>query len=565
MKKLILRIKNLKFSVKLSMIICITCLVLLIVEMAGRKSVYSVYDEQLYQKTIQLCIAYSGQLESEIERIEDISFSVIGDSGLQEKLIHATSAEGDFYDKNAIRDSLVSMRNMAGDAVNLSIYLPDGSWVTSNAGQRGIDEYVELAKENKGKTAAFAKDNRIGIFREIRQIKGLTMEHLGVLFVMKDMDLIMRNIEYNYEKINIIPEVYIFDNGNCIYSSSLDKQSVTEVPINAVLSNDQLIVPYTSSKLGWEFVLSVPYTEINESIRQASVGATVSCVLAALIVCMCSMGVVCSLLPHVNYLLKKFESFGMGKIPNPDDYPSYEGRTDEFGQLHVQFDKMAQEYQMLNQKVYQSMVLLKDAQFQQLQQQIRPHFLFNTLSMIVWTAEENNDAETAKVAGALGRILRKSFKNTNSLVTVKEEISLVKDYLYIQQIRYVERLVVEEMIEDDIMDAEIPSFTIQPIVENVIVHVLEKSLEVCTIKLSGNVSNGIIEISVEDNGGELDEDILGKIETGTVLPKGNGVGLSNVDARIKLAFSEKYGLSIINTKGCSKVTVRIPYKKFDTE
>lgn len=561
MKKLVLGIKNLKLSVKLSIIISVTCIVMLIIEIAGRQSVYDVYDEQLYQKTVQLCIAYSGQLEKEIERIEDISFSVIGDLNLQEKLLNATSDEVDYYERNDIRDSLISMRNMAGDDVIISIYLPDESWVTSNMGQQGIEDYVEVAKENQGKMSVFAKDNTIGVFREIRQIKGLTMEHMGVLFVMTNMDLIMRNIEYNYKKINIIPEVYIFDTEECIYSSSVAKQNLPPNTEKVILLNNQLIVPYTSSRLGWKIILSVPYKEINESIKLASVNATITCVLMAMIVCMCSVSLVCSLLPHINYLLKKFEVFGMGEIPKAQDYPSYEGRTDEFGQLHVRFDKMAQEYQLLTQKVYQSMVLLKDAQFKQLQQQIRPHFLFNTLSMIVWTAEENNVAETAKIAEALGRILRKSLKNTNGLVTVREEVNLVRDYLYIQQVRYSERLVVEEMIEDDIFDAEIPLFTIQPIVENVIIHVLENSLDVCVIKLSVKKGNGLVEITVEDNGGELDENILRNLENGTVLPKGNGVGLSNVDARIKLTFSEEYGLSILNTEGSSKVKVCIPYRE----
>ena len=220
---------------------------------------------------------------------------------------------------------------------------------------------------------------------------------------------------------------------------------------------------------------------------------------------------------------------------------------------------MALEYQRLTQESYENMLLLKEAQFQQLQQQIRPHFLFNTLSTIVWTAAENNDMETAKIADTLGKILRSSFRNTNNLVTIREEVKIVRDYLYIQDLRYQERLKVEESLEEAVLNVRIPSFTIQPIVENVIVHVVEKSLEPCIIRISGRVRDNLVEIAIEDNGGGLDENILEKLEIGEVRPKGNGVGLSNVDARIKLAFSKDYGLTISREKGCNRVTIRVPY------
>lgn len=561
MKKNLLKMKNLKLSIKLSVIICMTCLILLLIEIAGRKSVYAVYDEQLMEKTTQLCIAYSSQLETEIERIEDISFSVIGDANLQETLSAIKADSESFYEERKnITNSLISIQGIVGDNASISIYLPDGSWVASNGYKKNLEKYVETAKRNKGKTEIFTNGNKIGVFREIRQIEGLTMKHLGVLFVMKDMNALMHSVEYNYQIINVVPNVCIFDGEECIYNSSTNTQSLPQIKEKAVLVDDQLVVPYVSSKLGWGFVLSVPYDEISESVRIAALNATILCVCMAVIVCMLSIGVFFSLLPDIKFLLKKFDDFSKGEIPEANAYPSYEGRTDEFGQLHVRFDRMMLEHQELTQKVYQSMVLIKDAQFRQLQQQIRPHFLFNTLSTIVWTAEENHDSETAKIASALGRILRNSFKNTDSLVTIREEFDLVRDYLYIQQIRYAERLSIEETVEEDILDAVIPMFSIQPLVENVIIHVVEKSLDPCVIKINGKMQDGVIEICVEDNGGELEEDILEKIESKTVIPKGNGVGLSNVDTRLKLSFSEEYGLFISNINGHSVVKICIPYK-----
>lgn len=558
MKKLGLKLKNLKLSVKLTFIIIITCLVLLIVEIMGRQNVYDAYDEQLYMKTAQVCISYANQLETEIDKIENVTFSIIGDPGLQENLTYMKRNTGthNLNERKEIGNSLAVYAGVLEYNAEIALLLTDGRWIGVKVDD--YEEYAQIAREKKGKTTIFAHNNKIGVFREIRQIQGLSLEHLGVLFLQVNLNTIMRELEESYAKIDVVPDVFIFDQGDCIYASS-GFQELPPIVDDAMLIGDQFIVPCTSAKLGWVFILSIPYDEINESIRQADLKATVFCVLVAILVCVLSGCFVYSLMPHINYLMKKFELFGTGVIPRAEDYPSYEGRTDEFGRLHNQFDKMALEYQRLTQESYENMLLLKEAQFQQLQQQIRPHFLFNTLSTIVWTAAENNDMETAKIADTLGKILRSSFRNTNNLVTIREEVKIVRDYLYIQDLRYQERLKVEESLEEAVLNVRIPSFTIQPIVENVIVHVVEKSLEPCIIRISGRVRDNLVEIAIEDNGGGLDENILEKLEIGEVRPKGNGVGLSNVDARIKLAFSKDYGLTISREKGCSRVTIRVPY------
>ncbi len=539
--------------------IIFTCFVLLIMELLSRQNVYDAYDEQLYLKTAQVCISYANQLETEIDKIENLSFSIVGDKGIQEKLtIIKKDAKPYYFDEmSEISDTLYGYCSVMENNVIAGILSADREWIGTTIERENLEEYVETALEKKGKITIYSQNNKMGIFREIRQISGLTMKHLGILFIEVNLQELLRDIEYSYAKNNVVPDMTIFDGEECIYSSSKEVVQ-TLVAENARLMGDHFVISHTSSKLGWTFVLSIPYSEINQSIKQANMRATISCVLVAVLVCILSSSFVYSLMPHINYLMKKFELFGSGIMPKAEDYPSYEGRTDEFGRLHNQFDRMSQEYQRLTQESYDNMLLLKEAQFQQLQQQIRPHFLFNTLSTIVWTASENDDVETAKIADALGRILRSSFRNVDKLVTVREEIKVVRDYMYIQKLRYQERLQMEEEIDEEVMEVVIPSFTIQPIVENVIVHVVENSLETCKIRITGHVLEDEVQIVVEDNGGNLDEEILKKLEDGEICPKGNGVGLSNVNKRIQLAFSKEYGLSVSTQRQFSRVTIHLP-------
>ena len=561
MEKLRLKIQNLKLSVKLISIIIFTCLVLLVIEIIGRQEVYDVYDEQMYLKTMQVCVAYADQLEMEIDKIESMSLSIIGDLGLQEKLINYKNNknEFDYTLRKEIETYSRNYDNFLEHNAKITIYPAFGTRIIG-ATDMEIDpeDYLQDAKDKQGRSTVLVQNNKIVVYREIRRIQGLLLDHLGVLFIELDLDSLMKDMMDSYVMLNIVPDVFIFDKEECIYSS-LNMEDIPKVVDQVMLIDDYLFVPNMSSELGWVFIVRSPYSEIIESVRQADLRATIVCIIVAVIVCIFSVTIVYSLMPHINLLMRKFELFGKGEKFDPVEYPSYEGRTDEFGRLHNQFDRMVQEYQRLTEESYQNMLLLKDTQFQQLQQQIRPHFLFNTLSSIVWTAAENNDMETARIADALGKILRSSFRNTNNLVTVREEIKIVRDYLYIQNLRYSERLKVEEFLEDGIMDVKLPAFTIQPIVENVIIHVVEKSLELCVIKIYGRILGDHVEIMVEDNGGGLDENILKKLESGEVAAKGNGVGLSNVDARIKLAFSKEYGLSVFQEKGCSMVVINLPY------
>ena len=201
------------------------------------------------------------------------------------------------------------------------------------------------------------------------------------------------------------------------------------------------------------------------------------------------------------------------------------------------------------------------AYLQTLQQQIQPHFMFNTLSTIAWTAYENKDEKAARMSEALCEILRYSVNNNLISISVREEMNIVNAYIFIQKIRYEGRFEVEVDMPEDIMETEIPPFTLQPIVENTIVHVVERSLEPCKIKVSGGITDNMVEIKIEDSGSSLETDTLEKLEAGEKKSKGNGVGLLNINRRIKHLYSEEYGLSISKNENNSCVMIKVPYKK----
>ena len=218
----------------------------------------------------------------------------------------------------------------------------------------------------------------------------------------------------------------------------------------------------------------------------------------------------------------------------------------------------------------------KDLEYQILQSQINPHFLYNTLNSIKWMATIQNATGIADMTTALARLLKNVSKGTSSMVTLREELDLVKDYFLIQQYRYGGSITMDYHIEsDELYDCEIHRFTLQPIIENALFHGIEPkgTAGAITVSVTSDTMNGkkVLKISVTDNGvgmtGETieavlhEEDSSGKNKTDFF----RHVGISNVNRRIQYDFGPEYGITIVSEPGVyTTMTIVRPYKIKET-
>lgn len=212
---------------------------------------------------------------------------------------------------------------------------------------------------------------------------------------------------------------------------------------------------------------------------------------------------------------------------------------------------------------------LRKAEFELLQAQINPHFLYNTLDAIVWSAEAGNQKQVVKMVGSLSDFFRTSLNKGKEVVTVREELQHVRSYLEIQQIRYQDILSYEIDVPEELYDFLIPKITVQPVVENALYHGIKNKRGGGTIKVTGRLDGDDYLIVVEDNGIGMDEDRLREVRRGLVDqdPGSNKIyGLYNVNQRILLGCGEEYGISIDSTyeKG-TVLTIRLPQTKYSTE
>ena len=197
-----------------------------------------------------------------------------------------------------------------------------------------------------------------------------------------------------------------------------------------------------------------------------------------------------------------------------------------------------------------------------LQSQINPHFLYNTLDIIVWMIENEQQEEAVKVVTALGRLFRISLSKGKRIIPLKNEIEHVTNYLMIQQVRFENKFSYSVTMEEGIGENATLKLIVQPIVENAIYHGMEYMYGDGEITINVTKQGEDILIAVKDNGPGMTQEMVQALVEGKVVEstkRGSGIGVRNVQERIQMQFGRKYGLFIESEldEGTT-VTIKIP-------
>lgn len=223
-------------------------------------------------------------------------------------------------------------------------------------------------------------------------------------------------------------------------------------------------------------------------------------------------------------------------------------RDDEIGLLGDSFNKMMKKTKYLINKVYIKQYLLKEAEFKELKSQANPHFIYNTLELINCMARLKDYEGITDMVTALGKFLRYSLNKDSDMVTIKEDIEQVKNYLTIQQIRFGDKIKINFDVDERLYDKKILKFLIQPLVENAIIHGLEPKIGKGFINIKGYIKDDLIVFDIEDDG----------VGFGRSPKPGFGLGMKNVDKLVKIHYGKEYGLSIPENLDITCVRLTIP-------
>ena len=231
--------------------------------------------------------------------------------------------------------------------------------------------------------------------------------------------------------------------------------------------------------------------------------------------------------------------------------------NDEVHQVAVNFNELLDRIEELVKTVESEQEQKRETQFQLLQAQINPHFLFNTLNTLHFLALMNDDKPVGEGISALAKLLRNTITDQKDEVSVAEEIENLKNYIIIQKLRYGDLFETVYNIDEEVKDCKILKFLLQPIVENSILHAFEEDREHQLLTIRAQKYQHYLKIAIGDNGKGFKPK-----EHKNTNRNLSGIGIDNISERIRLMYGEKYSMQIQSSVGFGTiVTLLLPFTK----
>lgn len=545
------------------------------------------YEQELYRTNAHALDHVSSAISSKMQTIETISYDILNDSTIQDYLVllneQPDTDRSAVYRRN-VYNALYSYIFFNDYIKSIAILLEDGTSICM-----GSSVYIQqfdtallekTADAQKGRSvwsAALNAGTDAACVRQIRQLRYLNLEKLATLYLIVDMDAIVQDslISAGYPPEE--SEFLLLSQNQQIYPKDSDYEAWIEpienrmergqnlYTICSILGKKKFIISGSISEVDWDYLYLRDYDSIFSSIRQVKLLVTLfSACFAALTLFLITL-MFRRILIHLDFLIQKIQRFGNGEmlLAEPEDY-DYASRYDEIGKLHCSFDQMTKSVKMLRDENYDKQLLLRDAAIKMLKQQINPHFLYNTLDTINWMAQMHGEEDISLMVRSLAKVFRASITAQDDLILLSEELENLNNYIQIQKIRFKDRLNFHLDIPEDISRIYIPTFCIQPLVENALKYAMEYSDETCSIYVTITQSGEQYLLSVANTGSSFEEDMLWKLEHNQLKPHGSGVGLANIYSRLKLLYGDRGIMQFENKDGMAVITLSIPIKKEDS-
>lgn len=369
------------------------------------------------------------------------------------------------------------------------------------------------------------------------------------------------DIGYTY-LINQEGDIIYHPRQNLIYSNLLDENNIVAASYDDGVheenfsGEERISIVKTVGYTGWKIVSVISKEQLYARWDQMNKIRLTIVLLAIIIVITINR----LLSERITQPIRKLEdSVKELELHNPDSI--YVGGSVEVQHLGMTIRKMVSQMKQLMDDVVREQEEKRKSEFDALQSQINPHFLYNALDSIVWMIEGEQYKDAVTMVTSLAKLFRISLSKGKSVISIKEEFQHASNYCYIQQIRFKNKFEAKFSLEAEIENCATIKLIIQPLIENAIYYGLESMDGDGILQVNGYRKQGDVYIDVIDNGiGMPPEQVEHLLTDGQYERKrGSGIGLRNVDQRIKLYFGDEYGLIIESEPDeGTKVSIHLP-------
>lgn len=312
-----------------------------------------------------------------------------------------------------------------------------------------------------------------------------------------------------------------------------------------------------SEKTGWTVVDCTNVKELLSKSRQAQSVYVLTAIILVIVALLFSRFMARSITLPIQKLRDSMKKVQEGDFSVSDVVVD---SKNEIGSLTKSFDVMTHRiHELMEQNVHEQEEKRK-SELKALQSQINPHFLYNTLDSIIWMAEGKKNEEVVLMTASLARLLRQSISNEDEVVPIANEVEYARGYLTIQKMRYKDKLEFQIEVDSSILYIPLIKLVLQPIIENAIYHGLKYKESKGLLIVKGFMKDGNAVLQVIDDGVGMDEETLAHIyDKHKVNYHSNGVGVYNVQKRLKLYYGEDYGITYTSEVGKgTTATITIP-------
>lgn len=344
------------------------------------------------------------------------------------------------------------------------------------------------------------------------------------------------------------------------YLSSVNSSKIEVFHPEGMLDNT--LIAMKMEETGWYVVNVIDGGVLSQIALNSSAG-----VITLLLIMMV-------LVPCVFFLLNRTMKPPLWRIVNSlnrvqqGDFSSriQDQGCDEFAIIAQSIDVMAGRLETMIEQIKSSEKQRQELQIELLQMQINPHFITNTLNMTAWMADLQQQTKLAHILQSLSSLLNRTLRSGRDFIPLSEELDYIRWYLNIQQYRGIASYRLNVSLDDSLFDCLLPPFTLEPLVENSVIHGTVAGRSSLNITIKGFRTKDIVEISVIDDGCGMDAGILERLNHTAEMRTSrehsiHGIGIANVQKRLQIYFGEEYGVSYDSMQGCFTIaTVRIPVR-----
>lgn len=568
-----------KKSVFVTLSTFLVCLIVSIILALGLVSYYvtnGVVQENSSNYVEQLVENVERNIQYYIENVKVIKHNITYDQDLQSYLQGDPSINTD--NLQTYLNNFVTAR---GDIANIFIVTSDGRILANQDFNLNTtilpteEEWYQKAIEKEGLVVSTSRVQNIikGQYPWVISFSSPLIDHStgeakGVLLI----DLNFKFIEDLCSDIKLGKKGYLFildKEGDIVYHpkqqliySNLYREPIQEL-IKGGDENQQLKAfkegkhysINTIEEVGWKVIGAVYVEDLiayGPRLRNYFIYSAMVAILIAVILALSITG-------QILHPLKELTEAMIQMKRGDYSIQIQEGSKNEFAKLSHTFNSLARKTDSLIKEIHYEQNLKRKNELKALQAQINPHFLYNTLDSIIWMAELQDHVSVKKMTSALAKLFRISISKGRQIISIEEELEHVKNYLQIQKMRYSNKLDYTLDIKEEVLVYQTVKLILQPIVENAIYHGIKNKRGIGHVGVYGEIEGDVIVLRVEDNGAGMTEEMVDQLLKKGLQRKSQGVGVTNVDERIKLYFGEHYGIHVESQLGeGTKISIHIP-------